>query len=108
MRNIIYSSSNTNGLASLPSSPNVIQSSSQPTKDVEVKNLINPVPVTWIKSGYLMLRMKLPNNTYAWTYIVRYIIIFNIIINLYFSIVLSIENKDNLWYRSKVYQNHDH
>ena len=33
--------------------------------------LLAPVPETWIKHGYLMLRMKLPNNRYAWTYIVR-------------------------------------
>jgi hypothetical protein len=38
-------------------------------KDVVIKELINPVPPSWIKSGYLMLRMKLPNNTYTWTYI---------------------------------------
>eukprot|EP00731_Ephydatia_muelleri_P027972 Em0019g845a len=31
--------------------------------------LLAPVPETWIKHGYLMLRMKLPNNRYAWTYI---------------------------------------
>lgn len=39
-------------------------------REDEVKDLIHPIPSTWIKSGYLMLRMKLPNNTYAWTYIV--------------------------------------
>lgn len=31
--------------------------------------LLAPVSDTWIKHGYLMLRMKLPNNRYAWTYI---------------------------------------
>lgn len=38
-------------------------------REGEVKELIQPTPPSWIRSGYLMLRMKLPNNTYAWTYI---------------------------------------
>ena len=33
-------------------------------------SLLAPVSETWLKHGYLMLRMKLPNNRYAWTYMV--------------------------------------
>ena len=33
--------------------------------------LVIDAPPTWIMSGYLELRMKLPNNRYAWTRIVR-------------------------------------
>ncbi len=36
----------------------------------DIQRLILPKPSTWIKSGYLWLRMKLPNNRYAWTHIV--------------------------------------
>ena len=35
-----------------------------------VQQLIRYQPASWIMSGYLMLRMKLPNNRYAWSYIV--------------------------------------
>jgi len=35
-----------------------------------LQKLVQPLPKAWIKCGYLWLRMKLPNNIYAWTYIV--------------------------------------
>lgn len=35
-----------------------------------LQTLVNPLPEGWVKCGYLWLRMKLPNNRYAWTYIV--------------------------------------
>ena len=35
-----------------------------------VLGLISSQPDSWIRAGYLMLRMKLPNNRYAWSFIV--------------------------------------
>ena len=35
-----------------------------------LQGLVLPLPKAWTKCGYLWLRMKLPNNIYAWTYIV--------------------------------------
>lgn len=34
-----------------------------------LQKLVSPLPKSWTKCGYLWLRMKLPNNIYAWTYI---------------------------------------
>ena len=36
----------------------------------DLEGLVKPMDKNWIKSGYLWLRMKLPNNHYAWTHIV--------------------------------------
>ncbi len=35
-----------------------------------LQKLVSSLPKAWTKCGYLWLRMKLPNNIYAWTYIV--------------------------------------
>lgn len=35
-----------------------------------LQKLVASLPKAWTKCGYLWLRMKLPNNIYAWTYIV--------------------------------------
>ncbi len=35
-----------------------------------LQTLVQPVNKSWTKSGYLWLRMKLPNGRYAWTHIV--------------------------------------
>ncbi len=35
-----------------------------------LQKMVLPLPKAWTKCGYLWLRMKLPNNIYAWTYIV--------------------------------------
>ena len=43
----------------------------------DLEGLVKPVDKNWTKSGYLWLRMKLPNNHYAWTHIVSGIKIFN-------------------------------
>ena len=47
-----------------------LASPSSPPHTQMVKKLIDPLPQSWVISGYLMLRMKLPNNRYALTYIV--------------------------------------
>lgn len=36
----------------------------------DLQGLVKPVDENWTKCGYLWLRMKLPNNHYAWTHIV--------------------------------------
>ena len=36
----------------------------------DLEGLVKPVDKNWTKCGYLWLRMKLPNNHYAWTHIV--------------------------------------
>ena len=36
----------------------------------DLDGLVKPTDKNWIKFGYLWLRMKLPNNHYAWTHIV--------------------------------------
>ncbi len=36
-----------------------------------LQKLVPSLPKAWTKCGYLWLRMKLPNNIYAWTYIVN-------------------------------------
>ena len=36
----------------------------------DLEGLVKPVDENWTKCGYLWLRMKLPNNHYAWTHIV--------------------------------------
>lgn len=36
----------------------------------DLEGLVKQVDKNWIKCGYLWLRMKLPNNRYAWTHIV--------------------------------------
>ena len=41
----------------------------------DLEGLVKPVDENWTKSGYLWLRMKLPNNHYAWTHIVSYMYI---------------------------------
>ena len=35
-----------------------------------LQKMVLPLPKAWTRCGYLWLRMKLPNNIYAWTYIV--------------------------------------
>ena len=61
-------------LLSYPLSPSSSGSqaspSSPPYEEQKLRELINPIPPSWITSGYLMLRMKLPHQRYAWTYIV--------------------------------------
>ena len=54
----------------LSSSASQASPSSPPYEEQKLRDLINPVPPSWITSGYLMLRMKLPHQRYAWTYIV--------------------------------------
>ena len=39
----------------------------------DLEGLVKKVDENWIKCGYLWLRMKLPNNHYAWTHIVSFI-----------------------------------
>ena len=39
-------------------------------ENFDLDGLVKPVDENWTKSGYLWLRMKLPNNHYAWTHIV--------------------------------------
>ena len=51
-------------------SPVVRKRSNDSVTSQDVNILIDPVNPNWIKSGYLWLRMKLPNNRYAWTFIV--------------------------------------
>ena len=51
-------------------SPVIRKRSDDSVSSQDVNNLIDPVNPNWIKSGYLWLRMKLPNNRYAWTFIV--------------------------------------
>ena len=40
------------------------------TENFDLQRLIVPVCKSWLRCGYLWLRMKLPNNRYAWTHIV--------------------------------------
>ena len=46
------------------------QTEESPDGVIDLQKLIEPIPENWIKCGYLWLRMKLPNNRYAWMYIV--------------------------------------
>ena len=51
-------------------------------------SLVLPIPESWVQCGYLWLRMKLPNNRYAWTYIVSQllcvgVLALRVVINLY-------------------------
>ena len=40
------------------------------SESARLHSLVLPVPKGWSQCGYLWLRMKLPNNRYAWTFIV--------------------------------------
>ena len=40
------------------------------SESAHLHSLVLPVPKGWSQCGYLWLRMKLPNNRYAWTFIV--------------------------------------
>ena len=40
------------------------------SESAHLHSLVAPVPKGWVQCGYLWLRMKLPNNRYAWTFIV--------------------------------------
>ena len=56
------------------SNPRMVKKKEEEDESVNfnLQTLVNPLPEGWVKCGYLWLRMKLPNNRYAWTYIVSY------------------------------------
>ena len=57
--------------AESPDSPSSLQRQSEILESLgSLEKLVPRSPTNWIKSGYLWLRMKLPNNRYAWTHIV--------------------------------------
>ena len=51
-------------------SPPVPRKESVSPESAHLHSLVLPIPESWVQCGYLWLRMKLPNNRYAWTYIV--------------------------------------
>lgn len=51
------------------SSPTLINKQPE-LANFDLEGLVKPVDKNWSKCGYLWLRMKLPNNHYAWTHIV--------------------------------------
>ena len=62
-------------LRSLSASQPVVSGPTLINKQPELSNfdlegLVKPMDKNWTKCGYLWLRMKLPNNHYAWTHIV--------------------------------------
>ena len=53
------------------SSPTLINQQPE-LANFDLEGLVKPVDKNWSKCGYLWLRMKLPNNHYAWTHIVSH------------------------------------
>ena len=61
------------------------------------QKMVLPVPNSWVKCSYLWLRMKLPNNRYAWTYIVSVCVIQQEILTIFMfvNILLSVRHIHN-------------